>query len=282
MSTKNAVVNKLTKAQLTVVLRENFTAVKKASKDIAERITYASKAYKADEKSVTKKDLLDLVKETMTALGDKFILSTDSMDVSVPVLAENSVKPSGKKLSSKKSKAEPKEEEPKTEENDEEPKEEAPKKTTKKGSKKKESAVTVANENEENTPAIILAETFKDEIVLTDDDGDSKYQIAHDIDSMEKLVEAFNNEETIVFAMYWSKRHLAQFPYFNGEFKAPKEFPLDLDISSCIYVSDDNVVAYAISLYTDGCYMFKPEDFKEYDGVRFSKGIEFQIYRLVE
>ena len=277
----NGVVNKLTKAQLTTVLNENFKAVKRVSKEIAERISYTAKAYKADEKSVTKKDLLDLVKETMTALGDKFILATDSMDVSVPVLAENSVKPSGKKLS-KKSKAEPKEEEPKTEETDEEPKEEAPKKTAKKGGKKKESAVTVANEDEENTPAILLAETFKDEIVLSDDDGESKYQIAHDIDSMEKLVEAFNNEETIVFAMYWSKRYLQQFPYFNGEFKAPKEFPLDLDIASCMYVSDDNVVAYAISLYTDGCYVFKPQDFKEYDGIRFSSGIEFQIYRLVE
>ena len=276
MST-NAVVNKLTKAQLTVVLRENFKAVKKASKEVAERITYASKAYKEDEKSVTKKDLLDLVKETMTVLGDKFILATDSMDVSVPVLAENSVKPSGKKLSKKS-----KDTEPETEEKAEEPKEEAPKKPAKKGGKKKESAVTVANEEEENTPAVLLAETFKDEIVLTDDDGESKYQIAHDIDSMEKLVEAFNNEETIVFAMYWSKRYLQQFPYFNGEFKAPKEFPLDLDIASCMYVSDDNVVAYAISLYTEGCYVFKPQDFKEYDGIRFSSGIEFQIYRLVE
>lgn len=275
MSTKNAVVNKLTKAQLTVVLNENFKAVKKVSKEIADSISYTAKAYKEDEKSVTKKDLLDLVKDVMNALGDKFILATDSMDVSAPVLAENSVKPSGKKLS-KKSKAEPK-----TDETTEEPKE-SPKKPAKKGGKKKESAVTVSNEEEENTPAILLAETFKDEIVLSDDDGESKYQIAHDIDSMEKLVEAFNNEETIVFAMYWSKRHLQQFPYFNGEFKAPKEFPLDLDIASCMYVSDDNVVAYAISLYTEGCYVFKPQDFKEHDGIRFSSGIEFQIYRLVE
>ena len=280
MST-NAVVNKLTKAQLTTVLNENFKAVKRVSKEIADSIQYTAKAYKEDEKNVTKKDLLDLVKDVMNALGDKFILATDSMDISVPVLAENSVKPSGKKLS-KKSKAEPKEEEPETEETDEEPKEEAPKKPAKKGGKKKESAVTVANEDEEDTPAILLAETFKDEIVLSDDDGESKYQIAHDIDSMEKLVEAFNNEETIVFAMYWSKRYLQQFPYFNGEFKAPKEFPLDLDIASCMYVSDDNVVAYAISLYTEGCYVFKPQDFKEYDGIRFSSGIEFQIYRLVE
>ena len=280
MST-NAVVNKLTKAQLTVVLNENFNAVKRVSKEIADSILYTAKAYNEDEKSVTKKDLLDLVKDVMTALGDKFILATDSMDVSVPVLAENSVKPSGKKLS-KKSKAEPKEEEPKTEKKAEEPKGEAPKKPAKKGGKKKESAVKVANEDEENTPAILLAETFKDEIVLSDDDGESKYQIAHDIDSMEKLMEAFNNEETIVFAMYWSKRHLKQFNYFQGDFEAPTEFPMDLDISECIYVSDEGVVAYATSLYTEACYMFKPEDFEEVDGLRFAGSIEFQIYRLVE
>lgn len=268
MST-SAVVNKLTKVELTGVLKENFKAVSKASKDLAGRIMYASKKYKEDEKSVTKKDLLDLVKETMTVLGSKFILSTESK---VVPLVENSVKPSGKKLS-KKSKE--------TEETEEPVEEEAPKKTTKKTPKKKESAVKVANEDEENTPATLLAETFKEEIMLSDD-GESKYQIAHDIDSIEKLVEAFNNEETIVFAMYWSKRHLKQFPYFNGEFEAPKEFPMDLDVASCIYVSDDNVVAYAVSLYTEGCYMFKPQDFEEYEGIRFSGSIEYQIYRLVE
>lgn len=271
MST-NAVVNKLTKAQLTVVLRENFKAVKKASKEVAERITYASKAYKEDEKSVTKKDLLDLVKETMTVLGDKFILATDSMDVSVPVLAENSVKPSGKKLSSKKSK----DAEPKTEETDEEPKEEAPKKPAKK------SAVSQKGKKTKSEKEVILAEQFSEEITVPSEDGEDRYTIAHDIKSMEDLIEAFNNEETIVFAMYWSKRHLKQFSYFNGDFDSPSEFPMDLDLASCIYVSDDGVVAYATSLYTEGCYMFKPDSFEEIDGLRFAGSIEFQIYRLVE
>ena len=267
----NGVVNKMTKAQLKELLNNNFKAIKSSkNKALVDSLNYTSKAYKEDEKSVTKKDLLDLVKDAMSTLGEKFILEA-------PTPVENSVKPSGKKLS-KKSKTEEVED---TEETPEEPKE-TPKKTSKKKPVKKESAVSISNPEEENSPAILLAETFKEEIVLSDEDGESKYQIAHDIDSMEKLVEAFNNEETIVFAMYWSKRHLAQFPYFNGEFKAPKEFPLDLDIASCMYVSDDNVVAYAISLYTEGCYVFKPQDFKEYDGIRFSSGIEFQIYRLVE
>lgn len=272
-----SVVNKLTKAQLGLVLNTNFSMVKKASKELADRISYTAKAYKKDERSVSKKDLLDLVKDSMSALGDKFILATDSTDISVPVLAENSVKPSGKKLS-KKSKAEPKEEEPETKENDEEPKEEAPKKPAKKSGKKKESAVTVANEEEEKTPAILLADTFKEEIEV---EGD-KYQIAHDIKTMDDLIKSFDNEETVVFAMYWSKRHLKQFNYFNGDFKAPTEFPQDLDLASCIYVSDEGIVAYAVSLYTDSCYMFFPQNFEEVDGVRFAGGVEYQIYRLVE
>ena len=82
-----SVVNKLTKTQLGLVLNTNFSMVKKASKELADRISYTAKAYKKDERSVSKKDLLDLVKDSMTALGDKFILSTDSTDISVPFLA---------------------------------------------------------------------------------------------------------------------------------------------------------------------------------------------------
>ena len=262
-----SVVNKLTKAQLGLVLNTNFSMVKKASKELADRISYTAKAYKKDERSVSKKDLLDLVKDSMTALGDKFILATESTDVAVPILAENSVKP---KLSSK-SKTKEKVEEP------EEETEETPKKTGKKSSKK-ESAVKVVNPEEEKTPAILLADTFKEEIEV---EGD-KYQIAHDIKTMDDLIKSFDNEETVVFAMYWSKRHLKQFNYFNGDFKAPTAFPQDLDLASCIYVSDEGIVAYAISMYSEGCYVFKPQDFKEYEGIRFSSGIEFQIYRLVE
>ena len=262
-----SVVNKLTKEQLGLVLNTNFSMVKKASKEPADRISYTAKAYKKEERSVSKKDLWDLVKDSMTALGDKFILATESTDVAVPILAENSVKP---KLSSK-SKTKEKVEEP------EEETEETPKKTGKKSSKK-ESAVKIANPEEEKMPAILLADTFKEEIEV---EGD-KYQIAHDIKTMDDLIKSFDNEETVVFAMYWSKRHLKQFNYFNGDFKAPTEFPQDLDLASCIYVSDEGIVAYAVSMYTDSCYMFFPQNFEEVDGVRFAGGVEYQIYRLVE
>ena len=100
MSTKNVVVNKLNKAELAHVLGSNFLAVKRVSKDLAERITYASKMYKEDEKKVTKRDLLDMVKEAMTTLGDKFVLATESKNV--PLAVENSVKkPVAKKVAAK-------------------------------------------------------------------------------------------------------------------------------------------------------------------------------------
>ena len=64
MSTK-AVVNKMTKAQLKEVLNQNFKAIKKVSKELADSISYTAKAFNKDEKSVTKKDLLDLVKDCL-------------------------------------------------------------------------------------------------------------------------------------------------------------------------------------------------------------------------
>ena len=250
MSTK-AVVNKMTKAQLKEVLNQNFKAIKKVSKELADSVSYTAKAFNKDEKSVTKKDLLDLVKDAMTALGEKFVFATDE----TPVAVENSVKKTGTKSK-------------KTDEKTEE----------KKAPAKKESAVRNKKADTKSEKEVVLAEQFSEEITIED----NKYEIAHDIDSMEKLMEAFNNEETIVFAMYWSKRHLKQFNYFQGDFEAPTEFPMDLDISECIYVSDEGIVAYATSLYTEACYMFKPEDFEEVDGLRFAGSIEFQIYRLVE
>lgn len=266
----NGVVNKMTKAQLKELLNNNFKAIKSSkNKALVDSLNYTSKAYKEDEKSVTKKDLLDLVKDAMSTLGEKFILEA-------PTPVENSVKPSGKKLS-KKSKTEEVEE---TEETPEAPKE-TPKKTSKKKPANKESAVSLSNPEEENTPAVLLAETFKEEIVLSDEGGESKYQIAHDIDSIEKLVEAFNNEETIVFAYYWTPRLLKQFKY-SEYVNTPKEFPLDLDVATCIYVSDEGIIAYAVSLYTEAVYIISPSDFEEIQGVRFANGCEFQIYRLVE
>lgn len=265
----NTDVKKMNKTGLTEVLNINFVEVKKADKSLADRIIYTAKSYKADEKSVTKKDLLDLVNEVSESLGDKFLLEAPAKKSETPKVESQTKKLKAK--SSKKDEGQKPEKKAEPEEEPEEEKKPAGKKSSKKPAEKK-SAV--------NPRELVLAETFSDSITL--DDG-SQYEIAHDIKSMADLMKAYDNEETVVFAMYWTKRHLTQFGYFHGDFETPKDgFPLDLDLASCIYVSEDGVVSYATSLYTEACYMFFPKDFEEVDGVRFSGGVEFQIYRKVE
>ena len=60
MSTKMSV-NKMTKEQLASALGLNAKSIKSASKDLYDQIVYADKQIRKDEKSVTKKDLLDMV-----------------------------------------------------------------------------------------------------------------------------------------------------------------------------------------------------------------------------
>ena len=172
MSTKMSV-NKMTKEQLASALGLNAKSIKSASKDLYDQIVYADKQIRKDEKSVTKKDLLDMVKEAITTLGDSF-----KMPSFAPV-AENSAKP--KKLAPKK-----------TTETEEAP-EETPKK---KPAPKKKAGVVEATEPKSNKE-ISIAESFSDEFEL---DG-VKYQIAHDIKNMEDLAKAYENDETIIFEM---------------------------------------------------------------------------------
>ena len=238
MSTKKVVVNKLTKMELRDALNANFALVKEANEDLADSIEYMAKMFNKNEKSVTKKDLLDLVKESMKTLGDKFSFVSQS----VTPVAENSAKKSPKKL-------------------------------------KKSDSVVSSSDVPENAPtAIALAKAFSETLEV---EG-AKYEIAHDIKTLDDLRKAYEDDQNIMFAMYWSKRHLAQFPYFEGKFETPDEFPNDIDLASCIYVSDEDTVAYAVSMYTEGCYMIMENDLKEFDGIRFSGGIEFQIYRQID
>lgn len=268
----NTDVKKMNKAELAKMLNINFGEVKKTNKSLADRIVYTAKSYKADEKSVTKKDLLDLVNEVSESLGDKFLLEAPAEKSEIPKVESQTKKLKAKSSKKDEGQKPEKKSEPEEEKPEEEPEEEK-KPVEKKSSKKLEKKSAV------NPHAFVLADTFSDTLTL--EDG-SQYEIAHDIKNMADLMKAYDNEETVVFAMYWTKRHLSQFGYFNNEFEAPKEFPLDLDIASCIYVSEEGVVSYATSLYTEACYMFLPKDFEEVDGIRFSGGIEFQIYRKVE
>lgn len=273
------ITTKTTKEQLKSFLGANAKAVKTQDKDLFDQIAYADKMAKTDDSKVTRKDLVDLVKSVITLLGDKVI--EPALAQETPVVAENSVKKLSKGVSKKQEvKKEESEESGETSEEQtaEEPKVEKSAKKSLGGKKTpKKDGVTVLNESN-NEKAVQLAKMFPQTVVA----GDSKYELATDIKTMEDLYKAIGNDEEIVFAYYWSKRLLKQFDYFGGWLGQPKNFEQDLDLCTAIYVSDEQKVAYQVSMYTEAIYTILPTDFEEIDGIRVAGGIEYQIYRAVE
>lgn len=282
------ITTKTTKEQLKSFLGANAKAVKTADKDLFDRIAYADKMAKKDDSKVTRKDLVDLVKSVIALLGDKCVEPALAQEKAPATpQAENSVKKLAKGVSKKqKSMEESSEESGESEETAEET-QEAPakeekvdKKSAKKslGGKKapKKDGVT-ALEGSENQKTVQMAKAFPKTLTV----GDSKYELAEDIKTLDDLYEALNKDEEIVFAYYWTKRHLKQFPYFGGWLGQPKSFDNDLDLATAIYVSDEKKVSYQVSMYTEAIYTILPTDFEDTDGVRVAGGIEYQIYRAV-
>lgn len=266
------------------VLRDNFTAIKAVGTDDAKTLASTIKYASDHEDKTTRKDLVDMVKETMKLLGEKFVEP-------MPVAAETKTETSGEtQKKGKKSPAQPKAENSvkkpvgkkttKVEDSDEsdeeevaEPKTETKAKKSAKKSGKKSDAVSVLEGSDVNEKALLLAKKFPETLEI---DGD-KYTIDHEVSKVEDLADG-----EFEFAFYWTKRHLKQFPYFNDWLGHPKSFKDDLDTAQLIYVSDDGKVAYCVSDATEGIYTILAEDMEESDGLRFSAGIEFQIYRKEE
>lgn len=273
---------KTTKEELKSFLGANAKAVKSKDKGLFDRIAYASKVSKEDDTKVKRTDLVSLAKEVISTLGDAVV---EAMDIHVPALAtaENSVKKLAKGVSKKQeiTKDDEAEDVGDSDVDIEEVKEEAPKKAKKSvGAKKKEApkkkdGVVALESNSDKTAQ--MAKIFPKTLEV----GDVKYELASDIKSMDDLYEALGNDEEIVFAYYWTKRHLRQFPYYSGLLGQPKSFDNDLDLATAIYVSDEKKVTYQVSMYTEALYAVIPTDFAEEDGVRINNGIEYQIYRAV-
>ena len=280
------ITTKTTKEQLKSFLGANAKAVKTADKDLFDQIAYADKMAKKDDSKVTRKDLVDLVKSVIALLGDKCVEPALAQEKAPATpQAENSVKKLAKGVSKKQeTKEETSSEESGESENTAEEtqgadeKKEAPKKSLggkKKPATKKEGVTALEGSNSQKT--VQMAKQFPQTIEV----GDSKYELATDIKSMDDLYEALNKDEEIVFAYYWSRRHLRQFDYFVGCLGQPKSFDNDLDLATTIYVSDEKKVAYQVSMYTEAMYTVLPKDFEDEDGIRVSFGMEYQIYRAV-
>ena len=284
------ITTKTTKEQLKSFLGANAKAVKTADKDLFDQIAYADKMAKKDDSKVTRKDLVDLVKSVIALLGDKCVEPALAQEKAPATpQAENSVKKLAKGVSKKQetkeetSSKESGESEKTAEETQEKAKtEKVDNKSAKKslGGKKKPATKkegVTALEGSENQKTVQMAKMFPKTLEV----GDSKYELAEDIKTLDDLYEALNKDEEIVFAYYWTKRHLKQFPYFGGWLGQPKSFDNDLDLATAIYVSDEKKVSYQVSMYTEAIYTILPTDFEETDGVRVAGGIEYQIYRAV-
>lgn len=274
------ITTKTTKEQLKNFLNDNAKAVKSKDKDLHDRIAYAGKVAKEDDSKVTRKDLVDLAKETLKLLGKDTNITSLEVKEETPAtpVAENSVKKLSKGVSKKqKSMEETEPEESDEEEPADEVKEE--KVDTKKSAKK--SLGKKKEQPKKDDATALKTETVQEMFPSTIEIEDSKYELAHDIQSMEDLYKALSNDEEIVFAFYWTKKMLKQTQYFMGMLGQPNHFKNDLDLATTIYVSEDLKIAYHVSRYTEGCYNTLPEDFEEVEGVRYAGSCEFQIYRAV-
>lgn len=249
---------KMNKEQMVQFLDEHFNEV--TDKNLQERITYTANAWKKDHDSVKLSDLRPLVKEVEALLPK---------EESKPAPA-NSTKKTLKKSSKK--------EEPKTEETA--PKEEK-KAPAKKPVAKKSEKKSAVQKSEQKGTNFDLAGMFE-ETITTEIGTLTK---AQDIKTFADLRKALENEEEIYFAIYWTERLLRQFDYVGTieTVKKPKNFPNDLDLVSCIYLSDEDKLAVGISSYTDMPYIIQPKDMTiTEDRFRYTSNMEFELYRLTD
>ena len=289
MATKNTntITGKSTKAELAQYIVQSMKQVK--DENLLSRISYTLKGVQKDEKSVAKSDLYELAKEIMGAL---------TAPVASPAPVENSPKPAPK-LGKKKSAPAPVEDKPEVKE---EVKETAETEPEKKAPAKKTGAKAPVKKQKEQKPKVEtadqlvkgtlpLAKIFPKEI---DHESLGKLIACPDkYKTVQEIREALDNGTTLIFAAYWTKRHIKQMGYaqmFNVP--VPKDgFPYDLDTLQALYVCEGIDRIYALSTYTEAMFEFMAEDLvrTEVEGndgskffMRYSAGMEFEIYEAVE
>ena len=272
-STLNA---KTPKAELIAMIRKAMSSKKLAEdENLKSRVDYTMKSLDKDESSVAKSDLFDLVKELVA-----FFSATPTL---APV--ENSPKPAIK--GKKKAKAEEAEDDEAEEEVEEKPKKQKKAAKSKKAEKPEKPKVETTEDFKKGS---IMAKMFPAEL-KTEELGHlvacyDKYT------TMAEVREALEQGKTLIFATFWTKRHIKQFGYsmmFNVP--VPKEFPFDLDMLQALYVCDNIDRIYALSAYTEAMFQFLEEDLARVDvtsndgetyTMRYSAGMEFEIYEVVE
>lgn len=266
------------------------TAKQVKDKNLISRINYALKKANEDLEAVGRSDLYSLAKEIEAAIA------------ATPAPVENSPKLKAPKMGDKKldkkvaevlaeDEAAEVEEEPE-EEIEETPKKKAPAKE-KKPATKKPAVKKPAVETTEGltTKELPLAKIFPKEI-----DHESLGKLIACPDkyyTVQEIREALDADKTLIFAAYWTKRHIKMMNY-AGLFDVPvpkNGFPYDLDTLQALYVCEGIDRIYALSTYTEAMFEFRAEDLVPTDcegndgskfKMRYSAGMEFEIYEVVE
>jgi len=281
-----------TKKSLVEYVKENAPKLtNKKHKSLVARISYTMKKFMEKATNVSKQDFMELVNEMRVALGQQM----DILDLTAgnstpkPLPVENSLKPTSRSNRKPTKKVEKTTEEVVEEIFEEKAEEVKPsKKPSKKiaGKKskvenKKPDLVTVkSTKTKKETP---LADNFPSEFESVA--GKLKI-IIDEVQTIKDIDKLIQDGRDLVFAFYWTKRHLKQFDYdqiqINNTNTPYKEFEQDLDITKPVYISEEGKVVYTVSLYSEIQYTLLSEDIVFDEGMRFNNGIEFNIYEVVE
>lgn len=229
--------------------------------ELADMVTYALKQYEASAKKVSKDELIELCEEVQPVIEN---VQNDIMDAVNKIFAEEPlpIETSPKKLPLKKK---------------DEPKQEA-KEEEKPVETKKEDKPQPKVNKKNNDKVIELATQFPKKLKLEDDN----IELDMSIQSLEDIRKGIEAGEEYIFAVYWTPRLIKQFNYDADGIADTKitKFDNDLDLCSPVHIAESGKVAYVISLYSDVMYMIKPEDLEVIDGMRYTNGAEFNIYKV--
>ena len=139
---------------------------------------------------------------------------------------------------------------------------------------RKEEAPKLVKSSQKTVKALPIADWFPEEYSTPFGVG----KVSKDSYTLESLKEVAKTNK-IIFAMYWNERHCAQSPYDpQGRIAQPHGFKDDLDIVLLRFMG--KIVAHGVSVSTEMMYIFDEKDLKFHakHGMRFCKGIDFQIY----
>ena len=285
------ITEKTTKQGFVNILKE-YLESNVVDKNLSDRIKYALDMFAKDMTKVAKSDLRELAEEAVNALK--------ALTPATPAPVEASLKPKKSNGKSKKSEA-PAEEVEETAEETEEVAEEAPK-TEKKG--KKSSLTTKSKDSKKKSEVEAIPAASN----VGSDNLPSAKMFPAEIDHPElgkivactgayttyaEILKALEEEKTLYFACYWTKRQIREFQYAAAKMIDPKVvkngFPYDLDILMAVLPCETMERVFAMSRITEALFQFEGEDFKYIEDtdprsgdkfrIRVSAGMEFEIYR---